>query len=134
MKFNSPPELNDRIVKLGFSSDIAIPADIDFSPYQPGLREGVDIAVLFDETCANPEGADCAFLRYQAGAFVPGHVHMGYETVLVLQGDYIENGQTFSPGSFIVRAPGTCHSMASTNGCLILASRYKPVKQLTEYK
>ncbi|KZN34536.1 cupin domain-containing protein [Pseudoalteromonas luteoviolacea] len=132
MKFNSPPETNDRIVKLGFSSDIEISDEIEFSPYQRGLREGVDIAVLFDETKANPTGADCAFLRYEAGAYVPGHVHMGYETVLVLQGDYIENGQTFTPGSFIVRAPGTCHSMASENGCLILASRYKPVKQLTE--
>ncbi|MFQ3245474.1 MAG: anti-sigma factor ChrR (cupin superfamily) [Arenicella sp.] len=131
MEFKSPPETNDRVHQLGFAQDIAIPDDLQFEPYQKGLRVGVDIAILFDETADNPNGADCAFLRYESDAFVPGHVHMGYETVLVLQGDYIENGQTYLPGTFIVRAPGTCHSMASKGGCIILASRYRPVKQLT---
>ncbi|UTV30794.1 cupin domain-containing protein [Photobacterium atrarenae] len=132
MEFTVPPESRDVVLKLGFDNDISLPADLDFQPYQRGLREGVDIAVLFDETVNDPKGADMAFLRYEAGAYVPGHVHMGFETVLVLQGDYIENGQTFTPGSLIVRAPGTCHSMASKNGCVILASRYQPVKQLVE--
>lgn len=133
MKFSQPPEKNDTVLKLGIDSDIKIPDDLKFVPYQPGLREGVDIAVIFDETKDNPKGADMAFLRYEPGAYVPGHVHMGYESVFVLQGDYIENGVTFTPGSLVVRAPGTCHSMASNTGCVILASRYKPVKQLAEH-
>lgn len=132
MEFKVPPESRDRIVKLGFDNDISLPDNLEFVPYMPGFREGVEIAVLFDQTQEDPNGADFAFLRYEPGSYTPGHVHMGFETVLVLQGDYIENGQSFSPGHLVVRAPGTCHSMASKNGCVILASRYVPVKQLQE--
>lgn len=132
MQFTVPPESKDVFLKLNFGNDINLPKELDFQPYQRGLREGVDIAVLFDETVNIPNGADMAFLRYEAGAYVPGHVHIGYESVLVLQGDYIENGNTFSPGSLIIRAPGTCHSMASKKGCVILASRYQPVQQLDQ--
>lgn len=131
-EFKVPPHFRDRELRLGFDSDISIPDDLEFLPYQKGLREKVSIHVLFDETKDNPRGADMAFLRYEKDAYVPGHVHMGFETVLVLQGDYIENGITYSPGQLIVRSPGTSHSMASKNGCLILASRYVPVKQLVE--
>ncbi len=132
MKFTAPPESRDTVLQLGFDCDVNLPDNIEFQPYQKGIREGVDIAVIFDETVNDPKGADMAFLRYKAGAYVPGHVHMGFESVLVLQGDYIENGKIFPPGSLVVRAPGTCHSMASQNGCVILASRYQPVKQLVE--
>ncbi|MYM59281.1 hypothetical protein GTG28_08595 [Vibrio sp. OCN044] len=130
MEFSVPPESRDVVLKLGINGNISLPSELEFQPYQRGLRQGVDIAVLFDETSNGNKGPDLAFLRYEAGAYVPGHVHMGFESVLVLQGDYIENGQTFSPGSLIVRAPGTCHSMASEKGCVILASRYLPVQQL----
>lgn len=131
MKFNCPPHENDKMIDFQFDRDIAVPANLEFKPYQVGLRDGVDICVLFTENIGDQTGADLAFLKYQPGAYVPGHVHIGFETVLVLQGKYIENGVEYHPGSFIVRAPGTCHSMASQEGCLILASRYKPVQQLT---
>jgi len=130
MEFTVPPEMKDVVLKLGIDGDIPLPTELKFVPYQPGLREGVSIAVLFDES--HNDGPDLAFLKYEPGAYVPGHVHMGFELVVVIQGDYIENGQTFAPGSLVLRAPGTCHSMASKGGCIILASRYRPVKQLVE--
>lgn len=133
MEFKTPPESNDRVMKLGIDHDVELPEGLEFVPYQLGLREGIDIAVLFDQSKDDPPGADMAFLRYQPNAYVPGHVHMGYESVLVLQGEYIENGVKFPPGSLVVRAPGTSHSMASEKGCVILASRYLPVKQLTDW-
>lgn len=132
MEFKTPPDQRDSVINLGFPQDIQLPDSMQFVPYQKGLREGVDISVIFDETVNNPKGPDLAFLRYEPGAYVPGHVHMGFGTVLVLNGDYIENGQVFTAGNFIVRAPGTCHSMASKGGCTILASRYIPVKQLVD--
>lgn len=132
MEFKVPPESRDFVTTFDFGGDIPLPEGLVFEPYQVGLRSGVEIAVIFDDTKEDPRGADMAFLRYQAGAYVPGHVHMGFESVLVIQGDYIENGQTFLPGSLVVRAPGTCHSTASRDGCVILASRYVPVKQLKE--
>lgn len=130
MEFTVPPEMKDVVLKLGIDGDIPLPTELDFVPYQPGLREGVSIAVLFDES--HNYGPDLAFLKYEPGAYVPGHVHMGFELVVVIQGDYIENGRTFTPGSLVLRAPGTCHSMASKDGSVILASRYRPVKQLAE--
>ncbi len=131
MRFYNPPHENDKVFNFEFDKHIEIPKNLEFQPYQPGLREGVDICVLFNENTEEQTGADLAFLRYQPGAYVPGHVHIGYETVLVLQGQYIENGVEYRSGAFIVRSPGTCHSMASGEGCLILASRYKPVQQIT---
>lgn len=130
MNFPCPPQDNDTTIDFNFGRDIPVPEDFEFEPYQLGIREGVDICVLFSENVGDKTGADLAFLKYLPGAYVPGHVHIGYETVLVLQGQYIENGVEYRPGSFIVRAPGTCHSMASQEGCLILASRYKPAQQL----
>lgn len=130
MEFTVPPETRDVVLKLGVEGDIPLPDELNFVPYQLGLREGVSIAVLFDES--QRSGPDLAFLKYEPGAYVPGHVHMGFELVVVMQGDYIENGKVFHPGSLVLRAPGTCHSMASKEGCVILASRYQPVKQLSE--
>ncbi|EOX4357307.1 cupin domain-containing protein [Vibrio cholerae] len=130
MEFIVPPETRDVVLKLGVKEDIPLPTELKFVPYQPGLREKVSIAALFDES--HDGGPDLAFLKYEPGAYVPGHVHMGFELVLVIQGDYIENGQIFTPGSLVLRAPGTCHSMSSKGGCVILASRYRPVKQLIE--
>ena len=124
-----PPEAFDRVLKMEVGA-VALP-DIEFHAYQPGLREKVLIHPLFDNTKDDPTGSDAALIRYRPGAFTPRHLHMGYEMVFVLQGDYIENDVSFAPGALIVRAPGTTHEMRSKNGCTILAMRDVPVKQLT---
>lgn len=123
------PELFDKVLRLNLG-EVNLP-EIEFVPYQPGLRENVLIHVLFDNTQNDPHGSDAAFIRYLPGAFVPLHLHTGYEMVLVLEGEYIENGETHPPGSLIIRAPGTTHCMRSNKGCTILAMRDIPVKQLT---
>jgi ChrR Cupin-like domain len=125
----SNSKLLDKIIgiKLG---EVEIP-DIDFVEYQPGLRKNVMIHLLFDNTKDDPAGSDAAIIRYLPGAFVPRHLHVGYEMVLVLQGEYVENDVLHRPGSLIIRAPGTTHEMSSASGCTILAMRDVPVKQLT---
>ena|ERR1700754_4012307 len=120
---------NDRFIRFKFGH-VELP-NITFTEYQPGLRKNVLIHVLFDNTGDDPQGSDLAILRYLPGAFVPRHVHMGHEMVLVLQGEYVENDVLYRPGSLIVRAPGTTHEMRSDTGCTILAMRDIPVKQLT---
>lgn len=119
----------DKVIKLGVGA-VDLP-DIEFQPYQPDLRRGVQIHVLFDNKPGDPKGSDAALIRYEPGAFTPRHLHMGYEMVFVLQGEYVENDITYLPGSLIVRAPGTTHEMRSNPGCTILAMRDIPVKQLT---
>jgi hypothetical protein len=122
-------ELRDKVLQLNIGA-VSLPA-IDFMPYQPGLREKVSIHALFDNTLDDPAGSDAALIRYEAGAFTPRHLHMGYEMVFVLSGDYIENDVSFGPGALIIRAPGTTHEMRSRGGCTFLAMRDVPVKQLT---
>jgi ChrR Cupin-like domain len=119
----------DKVLQLELG-EVTVP-DIDFVEYQPGLRKNVLIHLLFDNTKDDPAGSDAAIIRYLPGAYVPRHLHMGYEMVLVLQGEYVENDILYRPGSLIIRAPGTTHEMRSTPGCTILAMRDVPVKQLT---
>lgn len=128
--FDDVDEPGDRFIRMALG-DVRIPEDIEFQPYQPGLRENVLIHVLFDNTVSDPTGSDAALIKYLPGAFVPRHLHVGYETVFVLQGEYVENDVLYLPGSLIIRAPGTTHEMRSDVGCTILAMRDIPVKQLT---
>jgi hypothetical protein len=120
----------DRFIKLAIG-DVHIPEHVEFRPYQPGLRKNVLIHLLFDNTVDDPAGSDAAIIRYLPGAYVPRHLHVGYEMVLVLQGEYVENDILYQPGSLIIRAPGTTHEMRSDSGCTILAMRDIPVKQLS---
>jgi hypothetical protein len=120
----------DKVLQLGIKADVDMP-DIQFQEYQPGLRKNVLIYPLFDNTKDDPQGSDAALIRYLPDAYTPPHLHIGYEMVLVLAGDYIENDVSYAPGALIIRAPGTTHEMRSKNGCTILAMRDIPVQQLT---
>lgn len=118
----------DKVLKLEIGK-VSLP-DIPFEIYQPGLRENVLIHLLFDNKSRDPNGSDAALIKYLAGAFTPRHLHIGYEMVLVLEGEYVENDILYKPGSLIIRAPGTTHEMRTDKGCTILAMRDIPVKQL----
>ena len=120
----------DKVLQLGIKADVDMP-DIQFQEYQRGLRKNVLIYPLFDNTKDDPLGSDAALIRYLPDAYTPPHLHIGYEMVLVLAGDYIENDVSYAPGALIIRAPGTTHEMRSKNGCTILAMRDIPVQQLT---
>jgi phenylpyruvate tautomerase PptA (4-oxalocrotonate tautomerase family) len=121
--------VNDKVLKFNGMDNVSLPFHLEFVPYQLDVRKGVEIYTLFSQADQDPQGPDAAILKYEPGAFVALHEHIGHEMVVVLAGDYIENGVTFLPGSLILRSPGTFHTMASTNGCTILATRYIPVKQ-----
>lgn len=120
---------NDKVIKLELGK-VSVP-ELDFQQYQLGLRTNVLIYTLFDNTKKDPYGSDAAIIRYLPGAFTPRHLHVGYEMVLVLEGEYVENDVLYMPGSLIIRAPGTTHEMRTINGCTLLAMRDIPVKQLT---
>ena len=135
----------DKLLKFDFGGDINYDGDFEFTAYdgEGSFRPyksagdaitGVSYHVLFDDATETElgenKGADMAFLKYEGNnqAAAKLHHHQGFETVLVMQGDYIENGVHFDPGHLVVRAPGTHHEMTSVNGCVILASRRKPVQ------
>lgn len=93
------------------------------------LREGVDISSIYD---AGDNGPRAAFLRYQAGASVPEHQHIGYEHILILDGSQQDGDKLYTEGMLIIHCPGTCHRIHSPNGCLALAVWEKPVSFLSE--
>jgi hypothetical protein len=121
---------NDKVLQLDIGGKVSLP-DIEFEPYQPGLRTNVLIHLLFDNKKDDPNGSDAALIKYLPGAFTPRHLHIGYEMVFVLDGEYVENDVLYGPGSLIIRAPGTTHEMRTIDGCTFLAMRDIPVKQLT---
>lgn len=105
-------------------------ADLD----DPGLvwqnfREGVDIVPLHGDAT---QGCSCALLRYQPGAVIPRHVHMGMEFLLILRGSQTDDRGSYSAGSFLINPATSSHGIVSEEGCVVLAIWEKPVRFIGE--
>jgi anti-sigma factor ChrR (cupin superfamily) len=103
----APLVLPDLVALAGRAEGLA------FSP----MRPGVEIHPLWGDP---PSGAGAALLRYAPGASVPGHVHVGYEQILVLSGSQSDERGHYPAGTLVVNPPGTSHSVRSAEGCLVL--------------
>lgn len=91
--------------------------DLTFAPF----RDGVEIAWL-------REGAPgIALLRYSPGASVPLHRHPDVEMIVVLDGTQTDETGTYGPGDVVINAPGSQHSVVSSEGCVVLLMWTKPV-------
>lgn len=89
------------------------------------FRPGVTAHWLYKEDHGGPAAV---LLRYEPGARVAEHEHVGYEHLLVLEGDQFDEAGSYPAGSFIVNPPGTRHSPGSKNGCLALLIYEKAVR------
>jgi quercetin dioxygenase-like cupin family protein len=80
---------------------------------------GVSMRVLFKDPAT---GAMAVVTRMDAGAVIPAHFHTkADETVFVIDGDFVEDGETFGPGSYFVGKAGTTHGPHGTaGGCSLL--------------
>ncbi len=87
---------------------------------------GVSMKVLHNESRA---GGMTVMTRMEPGATIPAHSHTtADETVFVVEGDFIEDGQTYGPGSFFVGSAGTAHGPHHTaNGCVLLTTFSAPL-------
>ena len=67
-------------------------------------------------------GAMAVLTRMEAGASIPAHWHTrAEETVYVLDGDFVEDGESLGPGTYLMGAAGTVHGPHSTiGGCTVL--------------
>lgn len=79
---------------------------------------GVALKVLHTEAT----GASTVLTRLAPGASIPRHHHTAAdETVYVVKGDFVEDGESFGPGSFFAGKAGTDHGPHhSISGCLVL--------------
>ncbi len=96
--------------------------DLPFEPF----RDGVDIHHIWRGEPA------LAILRYAPGAKVPRHVHMGLETILVLDGVQCDETGAYPQGSLMINPEGSEHSVWSDTGCAVLIQWERPVKILEE--
>ena len=69
-------------------------------------------------------GAMTVMTRMAAGASIPAHRHtQADETVFVVEGDFVEDGTSYGPGTFFAGAAGTDHGPHGTvGGCVLLTT------------
>ena len=89
------------------------------------FRPGVSAHWLYRDEDGGPAAV---LLRYDPGARVALHEHVGYEHLLVLEGDQFDEEGTYPTGSLVIHPPGTRHSPGSVTGCLALLVYEKAVR------
>ena len=89
------------------------------------FHEGVTAHWLYNEGNGGPAAV---LLRYEPGARVALHEHVGYEHLFVLEGDQFDELGSYPAGSFVINPPGTRHSPGSKGGCVALLIYEKPVR------
>lgn len=93
----------------------------DWQPFRPG----VTAHWLYKEEAG---GAIAVLLRYEPGARVTLHEHVGYEHLFILDGDQYDEDGSYPAGSFVIHPPGTRHSPGSVGGCIALLIYEKAVR------
>ncbi|MDJ0832484.1 MAG: cupin domain-containing protein [Gammaproteobacteria bacterium] len=94
--------------------------ECEFKPF----RKGIEICILYEGD------STLALLRYQPGATAPLHLHIGLETVIILEGSQRDDQGLYLQGSCVMNPPGYQHSVTSDNGCVVLIQWSKPVQFL----
>lgn len=95
----------------------------DRLPWQP-FRNGIEIYELYGD---RTQGAAAALLRYQPGAAVPTHEHLGFEHIFVLDGSQSDQHGTYNQGTLVINSPQSQHQVSSSSGCIVLVIWEQPI-------
>ena len=79
-------------------------------------RPGVHWKVLFRDG-----ERQTVLVRYDAGAVIPRHRHVGDEQIFVIEGEVEDDTGVCRTGQFARRPPGCVHTVRSPRGALVLA-------------
>jgi anti-sigma factor ChrR (cupin superfamily) len=96
-------------------------SDFAWQAFRPGLQ--IHWLYRTDEN-----GPAAALLRYDAGASVPLHEHLGWEHIFVLSGAQSDGSTHYAEGALMLSPPGTRHAINSDEGCVVLAIWNRPVR------
>lgn len=107
------PPMQPIILSGLFSKAVSLKDEEGWEAFLPG----VDVRWLYQTT---PDGPAAALIRYQPGARVPLHEHVGYEHVFVLDGAQSDQFGNATAGTLTINSPGSSHSVVSENGCVVL--------------
>ena len=70
-------------------------------------------------------GGMIGMMRMEAGSSIPAHRHThADQAVFVIEGDLVEEGVTYGPGSLLVAKAGTPHGPHGSSGGCVLLSTY----------
>jgi anti-sigma factor ChrR (cupin superfamily) len=97
--------------------------NLTFEPFHPGIE--------IHRIYGDGTGSAAAVLRYEPGASTPYHEHVGFEHILVLDGQQEDEAGCYGAGSFVVNPPGTRHKVASASGCVALLIWERSVRIIT---
>ncbi|WP_051812843.1 AMP-binding protein [Streptomyces sp. NRRL S-340] len=108
--------------------------DLDRLPWQayiqPG-RQAVDVHWLYTAEETGPDGAEAYLARFGAGAHGDLHRHLGFELIVVVDGElHNDNGDVYGPGCLVLEKPGSVHRVSSPHGCTLLVIREKRTEAL----
>lgn len=97
-------------------------SDTSALAWSPTGWPDVSIKVLHkDESTGGMTG----MMRMAAGSSIPAHSHTHTDqTVFVIEGDLIEDGVSYGPGSFFVAKAGSPHGPHGTSGGCVLLTTY----------
>jgi len=88
-------------------------------------RPGVFWRMLWED----PDGRHKAILmRYEPGAVIPRHRHIGDEQIFVLEGEVADETGVCVAGSYARRPPGCVHTVSSGRGALVIAITSGPTE------
>ncbi|WP_080727673.1 cupin domain-containing protein [Pseudomonas fluorescens] len=100
---------------------------LNFEPYEVDGRKGVSIFYLYDAR-DNVQGSVAALVRYDGGALTPRHKHLGWELVLVVDGELLDDRGRHTVGTLQIYPPGSTHQLSSVRGCTFLVVWEQPVQ------
>ena len=100
--------------------------DVNTVPWQERYP-GVHWKLLWED----PGGkARALLMRYEAGATIPRHHHLGDEQIFVLEGSVSDDTGTCTAGNYARRPPGCVHAVVSRTGALVLAITTGPTEPI----
>lgn len=96
--------------------------DVSTVPWQERYS-GVHWKVLWEG-----EQMRAILMRYEAGATIPRHRHLGDEQIFVLEGSVSDDTGTCTAGNYARRPSGCVHTVVSKTGALVLAITSGPTQ------
>lgn len=105
--------------------------NLDWQPYTSDGRTSVEIVRLYEDR-PNGKGPAAALLKYAPGAKVPTHLHQGYELILVIEGELINDTGRHKAGTLEICPPGSTHGLSTQTGCIFLVVWEQPVIRLNQ--
>lgn len=94
-------------------------------PWTPTRWPGIHLKVLMTD----PEtGISTALTKFDKGAKLPDHEHVGLEQSYVLEGRLVDEHGAVGPGQYVWRPGGSRHEAHAPDGCIVLSFFMKPNK------